>query len=423
MDGSDQLLVRSLPGNETCADCGQRNPQWCSVTYGSMICLECSGAHRGLGVHLSFVRSLTMDSWSEKQVAKMREGGNAQLNEWWGKYGIGKSASISAKYGSPAAQLYRDRLTAKVEGRPLPTALPKSGAAVTTVYDTSTHDSMSAGGFGATNKKGVEPLSGESESDYVARQRRLQAEARARMQAKFGKGGLGGVGSDANYDPKTGRYGGAAGIDDTVTAISGGIKRLSAGAVEVVGQLGDRDTVAAATERVRDAWGGVVTRVSSLRDVGDDDGGRDASAGSINAAAAGGWAAIRGLGATIGARVGEVAQKLATPDEDNAFASMLEERRSTLGSGKRMDGLGRADDPPAGIDDLLAQNRSDKTATRSPVFDDPPPPPEPSRVASEPTRPLRPPRAAAAAAAAPSPPKKPAPPKEPEKDFFESFGV
>lgn len=82
------------------------------------MCLECSGKHRGLGVHISFVRSVTMDSWSEIQIKKMESGGNERLNSFLSQYGIPKETDIITKYNTNAASIYRDRIQAMAEGRP-----------------------------------------------------------------------------------------------------------------------------------------------------------------------------------------------------------------------------------------------------------------------------------------------------------------
>jgi hypothetical protein len=37
-------------------------PDWASINLGVMMCIECSGIHRSLGVHVSKVRSLTLDT-------------------------------------------------------------------------------------------------------------------------------------------------------------------------------------------------------------------------------------------------------------------------------------------------------------------------------------------------------------------------
>lgn len=56
-------LLRSLSGNERCADCGGEYPQWASINMGTLLCIECSGIHRGLGVHISKIKSLELDKW------------------------------------------------------------------------------------------------------------------------------------------------------------------------------------------------------------------------------------------------------------------------------------------------------------------------------------------------------------------------
>ena len=77
----DACLKR--PENQLCADCPSRQPRWASVNLGIFICTNCSGIHRSLGVHISFVRSTTLDTWKEKQVVDMETMGNDRANAYW----------------------------------------------------------------------------------------------------------------------------------------------------------------------------------------------------------------------------------------------------------------------------------------------------------------------------------------------------
>uniref|UniRef100_A0A3B3XZ69 Arf-GAP with coiled-coil, ANK repeat and PH domain-containing protein n=1 Tax=Poecilia mexicana TaxID=48701 RepID=A0A3B3XZ69_9TELE len=72
--------IQGMLGNEQCCDCGQADPRWASINLGILLCIECSGIHRSLGVHCSKVRSLTLDSWEPELLKLMCELGNSVIN-------------------------------------------------------------------------------------------------------------------------------------------------------------------------------------------------------------------------------------------------------------------------------------------------------------------------------------------------------
>mmetsp|Transcript_27237 Transcript_27237/g.50002 ORF Transcript_27237/g.50002 Transcript_27237/m.50002 type:complete len:423 (-) Transcript_27237:205-1473(-) len=238
-----EAQIRVLPGNNTCADCSNINPQWASVTYGSLVCLECSGTHRSLGVHLSFVRSVQMDSWTEKQIAAMQmSGGNAKLVEYFSSRKIPKTMNIATKYNTKQAEYYRNRLSRWLEGNKEPPPDPGN------------YDPVSGG-----DALGAEPLPGETTEEYNARQARLREAARERMRAKFGDGGMmGGVGSSPQ--PQMGM--GGADMDMSM----GGAVRAVGGVVNGIGSFLKNNVLE--SETVQTGWGAVRRSVADSDVIG-----------------------------------------------------------------------------------------------------------------------------------------------------------
>ncbi|KAJ7953456.1 ADP-ribosylation factor GTPase-activating protein [Quillaja saponaria] len=106
--------LKAKSENKMCFDCNAKNPTWASVTYGIFLCIDCSAIHRSLGVHISFVRSTNLDSWTPEQLRMMSFGGNNRAQVFFKQHGWTDGGKIEAKYTSRAADLYRQILSKEV---------------------------------------------------------------------------------------------------------------------------------------------------------------------------------------------------------------------------------------------------------------------------------------------------------------------
>jgi Arf-GAP/coiled-coil/ANK repeat/PH domain-containing protein len=104
---SEVLAIRQAVRvrNLKCVDCNQPDPEWCGSSFCCSIvsccvfhaihvcrvslnlcvkmCVECSGVHRSMGVHVSKVRSLTLDAWDADSLRMLDAVTNDEFNAVW----------------------------------------------------------------------------------------------------------------------------------------------------------------------------------------------------------------------------------------------------------------------------------------------------------------------------------------------------
>ena len=110
--------------NSTCFDCDSKPAHWASISNGIFLCLDCSGEHRGYGIGVSFIRSVTMDQWTQEQVNIMKAGGNQRLKDFLTTYEMPENIDKKQIYCSKLMHYYRKQLKAESIGQIFMEPLP-----------------------------------------------------------------------------------------------------------------------------------------------------------------------------------------------------------------------------------------------------------------------------------------------------------
>ena len=80
------LIINKLlkkPENKLCADCKRTSPSWASINLGVFVCINCSGCHREIGVHVTKIKSVNLDVWAEDTLKYFQKINNEIANEYW----------------------------------------------------------------------------------------------------------------------------------------------------------------------------------------------------------------------------------------------------------------------------------------------------------------------------------------------------
>lgn len=151
-----------LKGNTNCADCPARKPTWASINLGVFLCLNCAGIHRDLGVHISKVRSVDLDTWQEEWVVVMKQWGNIRVNSQYEArlpQGVKPTEEESQRLGLKMRKFIRDKYEKKAFFSASDAPLSSSKASFSKPLDT---DSVSFDGLRVrhrTRPRKAEPIS------------------------------------------------------------------------------------------------------------------------------------------------------------------------------------------------------------------------------------------------------------------------
>ncbi|CAL8314145.1 unnamed protein product [Lota lota] len=103
--------VKRMSGNDCCCDCGAPSPTWLSTNLGVLICIECSGIHREMGVHYSRIQSLDLDLLGTSELLLAKNVGNANFNDIM-ETGL-STMDVTKPIPSSDMQTRKDYITAK----------------------------------------------------------------------------------------------------------------------------------------------------------------------------------------------------------------------------------------------------------------------------------------------------------------------
>lgn len=254
-----------------------------SPKLGIFMCLSCSGVHRGLGVHISFIRSITMDAFKGAELARMAAGGNKPFQDFFNAHASNtkdgrtfEASSIAERYDSEAGDEWKERLSCKVEEREFDKAnLPKRLPKKETASGGMAGNAPLSGRASAAGSRSQTPLSKTRSNDVRSSSPSLGTNAmssqKVKNEAYFAKmgaenanrpdgvapnqgGKYGGFGSEPDHWKKEEEPGAPPALDDfqkdPVAALTKGFGWLGA-SVSKVGKTGYEGWVKPGMQKVR----------------------------------------------------------------------------------------------------------------------------------------------------------------------------